>query len=139
MIFDILGFAGKIIDKIFPDKDAADQAKLKLLELQQSGELAKLQNEIALEQEITKRWQADMTSDSWLSKNIRPVALLIILAGYFTFAGLSAFDIDTNSAYVELLGQWGQIVMLAYFSGRSIEKGVDIWTSRKFKQNKDEL
>lgn len=135
MILDILNIGGKIIDKIFPDKNEAEKAKIRLLELQQSGELAKLQNEIAIEQEITKRWQADMSSDSWLSKNIRPMALLIILAGYFTFAGLSAFDIDTNSAYVELLGQWGQIVMLAYFSGRSIEKGVDLWTARKFKDS----
>lgn len=135
MILDILNIGGKIIDKIFPDKNEAEKAKIRLIELQQSGELAKLQNEIAIEQEVTKRWQADMSSDSWLSKNIRPMALLIILAGYFTFAGLSAFDIDTNSAYVELLGQWGQIVMLAYFSGRSIEKGVDLWTARKFKDS----
>lgn len=131
MILDILNIGGKIIDKIWPDKTEADKAKLRLLELQQSGELAKLQAEIAHEQEITKRWQADMSSDSWLSKNIRPMALLIILGGYFTFAGLSAFDIDTESAYVELLGQWGQIVMLAYFSGRSIEKGIEIYTKRK--------
>ena len=138
MIAALIPLIGSVIDKIFPDKEAADQAKLKVLEMQQSGELAKLQAEIAMEQEVTKRWQSDMTSDSWLSKNIRPVALLIILGGYFTFAMLSAFDIDTESAYVELLGQWGQIVMLAYFSGRSIEKGVDIWTARKFGQNKSD-
>lgn len=131
MILDILNIGGKIIDKIWPDKTEADKAKLRLLELQQSGELAKLQAEIAHEQEITKRWQADMSSDSWLSKNIRPMALLIILGGYFTFAGLSAFDIDTEPAYVELLGQWGQIVMLAYFSGRSIEKGIELYSKRK--------
>lgn len=130
-LLDILNIGSKIIDKIFPDATAAEQAKLKLLEMQQNGELAKMQGEISLEQEITKRWQSDMTSDSWLSKNIRPMALLIILGGYFTFAGLSAFDIDTNSAYVELLGQWGQIVMLAYFSGRTIEKGIDIYTKKK--------
>lgn len=139
MIAALIPLIGSVIDKIFPDKEAADQAKLKVLEMQQSGELAKLQAEIAMEQEITKRWQADMSADSWLSKNIRPMALLIILFGYFTFAMLSAFDIDTESAYVELLGQWGQIVMLAYFSGRSIEKGVDLWTARKFNQNKNEL
>jgi hypothetical protein len=121
-ILDILNIGGKIIDKIFPDANAAEAAKLKLLELQQSGELAKMQAEMAENQEITKRWTADMASDSWLSKNIRPLTLLLILGGYFVFALMSAFDIDTHKAYVELLGQWGLVVMTAYFGSRGAEK-----------------
>jgi len=126
MILDILNIGSRIIDKIFPDAGAAEQAKLKLLELQQSGELAKMQADIHEQQEVTKRWQADMSSDSWLSKNIRPMTLLIILGGYFTFALMSAFDIDTHKQYVELLGQWGIIVMTAYFGGRTVEKVMDM-------------
>lgn len=121
-IMEIFNIGGKIIDKIWPDPAQADQAKLKLLELQQNGELQKIGAEIAEQQEITKRWQADMTSDSWLSKNIRPLTLLLILGGYFTFAMLSAFDIETNKSYVELLGQWGLVVMTAYFGSRGAEK-----------------
>lgn len=127
----ILGIGSKLIDKFFPDPQAKAAAQLELLKMQQSGDLAKMANEVQLEQEITKRWEADMTSDSWLSKNIRPMALLIILAGYFFFAFLSAIGVEANSAYVELLGEWGKIVMLAYFSGRTIEKGIDIYAKNK--------
>jgi hypothetical protein len=126
MILDILGIGAKIIDKIFPDANAAEAAKLKLLELQQSGELAKMQADIQEQQEVTRRWQADMSSDSWLSKNIRPMTLLIILGGYFTFALMSAFDLETHKQYVELLGNWGIIVMTAYFGGRTVEKVMDM-------------
>ena len=137
MIFDILGFAGKIIDKVFPDKDAADQAKLKLLELQQQGQLAQLNADVQEQLELTKRHQSDMQSDSWLSKNIRPMTLLIILFGYFTFAMMSAFDIDTHKQYVELLGQWGIIIMSFYFGGRTVEKVANMIENRKSKQDVD--
>lgn len=126
MILDILGIGSKIIDKIFPDATAAEQAKLKLLELQQSGELAKMQADMQEQEELTKRQQADMASDSWLSKNIRPMTLIAILSGYFTFAMMSAFDLDTHAAYVELLGQWGMLIMSFYFGGRTLEKIIDM-------------
>jgi hypothetical protein len=134
MILDILNIGGKIIDKIFPDAGAADQAKLKLLELQQSGQLAQLNADIQEQQELTKRHTADMSSDSWLSKNIRPMTLLIILAGYFTFALMSAFDLETHKQYVELLGQWGIIIMSFYFGGRTVEKVADMVERRKTKE-----
>lgn len=71
---------------------------------------------------VTERWQADMSSDSWLSKNIRPMTLIYILSAYLLFALMSAFGKHVNETYVTLLGQWGQIVMLAYFGGRTLEK-----------------
>ena len=71
---------------------------------------------------ITDRWQADMASDSWLSKNIRPMSLIAIFAGYFLFAMMSAFGYNANESYVTLLGNWGQLIMGAYFAGRTIEK-----------------
>lgn len=71
---------------------------------------------------VTERWQADMTSDSWLSKNIRPMTLIAIFVAYFIFAGLSAANINVNESYVKLLGEWGQLIMLAYFGGRTAEK-----------------
>lgn len=71
---------------------------------------------------VTDRWKADMSSDSWLSKNIRPMTLIYILSAYLLFALMSAFGLSVNETYVTLLGQWGQIVMLAYFGGRTLEK-----------------
>jgi uncharacterized membrane protein (DUF106 family) len=134
MILDILGIGSKIIDKIFPDANAAEAAKLKLLELQQSGQLAQLNADMQYQQELSKRHLADMSSDSWLSKNIRPMTLLIILAGYFTFALMSAFDLETHKQYVELLGQWGIIIMSFYFGGRTVEKVADMVERRKTKE-----
>ena len=71
---------------------------------------------------ISKRWDADMSSDSWLSKNIRPMSLVAIFIGYFLFAMMSAFGLNANEAYVTLLGQWGMLIMGAYFGGRTVEK-----------------
>jgi hypothetical protein len=71
---------------------------------------------------VTERWQADMASDSWLSKNIRPMTLIAIFVAYFLFAALSAGGINVNESYVKLLGEWGQLIMLAYFGGRTAEK-----------------
>jgi hypothetical protein len=127
----ILDIGGKILDKVFPDPAQAEQAKLKLLEMQQNGELAQIAADTAEQQELTARLQADMTSDSWLSKNIRPMTLLFILGGYFIFAMMSAFDYDTNKAYVELLGQWGMLIMSFYFGGRTLEKIMDMKAKEK--------
>jgi len=127
----ILNIGGKILDKIFPDPAQAEQAKLKLLEMQQNGELAKIAADTAEQQELTKRAAADMASDSWLSKNIRPMTLIAILAGYFIFAMMSAFDLDTNKTYVELLGQWGMLIMSFYFGGRTLEKIMDMKSKEK--------
>jgi hypothetical protein len=71
---------------------------------------------------VSKRWDADMSSDSWLSKNIRPMSLVAIFMGYFLFAMMSAFGLNANESYVQLLGQWGMLIMGAYFGGRTIEK-----------------
>lgn len=71
---------------------------------------------------VSTRWNADMASDSWLSKNIRPMSLIAIFAGYFLFAMMSAFGYNANESYVTLLGQWGMLIMGAYFGGRTVEK-----------------
>lgn len=118
----LLDIGSKMIDKFFPDLAAAESAKLKLLEMQQNGELAQLNADVAEQHELTDRLKADMASDSWLSKNIRPMTLIAILTGYFVFAMMSAFGIDTNQRYVELLGQWGMLIMSFYFGGRTLEK-----------------
>lgn len=75
---------------------------------------------------ITSRWEADMGSDSWLSKNIRPMALIAIFVAFFLFTMMSAFGYNAQESYVNLLGQWGQIIFLAYFGGRTVEKLADM-------------
>lgn len=74
---------------------------------------------------LTSRHEADMKSDSWLSKNIRPMVLIFLLLAYSSFAVASIFGLETRGAYVELLGQWGMLVMSFYFGGRTMEKIAD--------------
>jgi hypothetical protein len=74
------------------------------------------------EVELTKRQQADMSSDSWLSKNVRPATLVYILTAYLILALLDGSGFKVAESYVTLLGQWGMLVMSFYFGGRSIEK-----------------
>jgi hypothetical protein len=94
-----------------------EKAKMELAELQLLADAAK--NE---DNNVSNRWDADMASDSWLSKNIRPMSLIAIFMGYFLFAMMSAFGYNANESYVNLLGQWGMLIMGAYFGGRTIEK-----------------
>ena len=125
----LLNVGGKLIDKLIPDPEQKAKAQLELAKMAQDGELAKMANETKLyevEQEnVTKRVEADMASDSWLSKNIRPMTLLFLLAAYSGFAVASIFEYETRGAYVELLGQWGMLVMSFYFGGRTMEKIAD--------------
>lgn len=125
-IDDIIGVGMKLVDKLIPDPAQKAQAQLELAKLAQEGKLADIQADVNEAQELTKRQQADMLSDSWLSKNIRPMTLIAILAGYFVFAMMSAFNMDTNTKYVELLGQWGMLIMSFYFGGRTLEKIIDM-------------
>lgn len=127
-IDDIINVGMKLVDKLIPDPAQKAQAQLDLAKLAQEGRLADIQADINEAQELTKRQQADMASDSWLSKNIRPMTLIAILAGYFVFAMMSAFGVDTNTKYVELLGQWGMLIMSFYFGGRTLEKIIDMKT-----------
>ena len=130
-IDDIVSVGMKLVDKLIPDPAAKAQAQLDLAKLAQEGKLADIQADVVEQQELTKRQQADMASDSWLSKNIRPMTLIAILAGYFIFAMMSAFNMETNSKYVELLGQWGMLIMSFYFGGRTLEKIIDMKAKNK--------
>ena len=118
----ILNIGSKLIDKLIPDPETKARAQIQLLEMQQKGELAQIQADTAEQEELTKRQQADMGSDSWLSKNIRPMTLIFILLTYTVFGLMSAWEIEVNQAYVELLGQWGMLIMSFYFGGRTLEK-----------------
>jgi hypothetical protein len=126
----LLEIGGKLVDKLIPDPEAKAKAQLELAKLAEDGELARMANDTKLyeteQNNVSARHTADMASDSWLSKNIRPMTLVAIFAGYFVFAMMSAFDLEANEAYVTLLGQWGMLVMSFYFGGRTLEKIIDM-------------
>lgn len=131
MLLDgLLEVGGKLIDKLIPDPEAKAKAQLELATLAQTGELAKMANDTEMfkaeQGNTTERWAADMASDSWLSKNIRPMSLIAIFVAFFLFTMMSAFGYNAQESYVQLLGQWGQIIFLAYFGGRTVEKLADM-------------
>jgi hypothetical protein len=121
-IDDIIGAGLKIIDKVIPDPAAKAAAQLELQKIANEGKLAELQADMNEQNNISDRWKADLASDSWLSKNIRPMSLIAIFTGYFLFAMMSAFGYEANESYVTLLGNWGMLVFGAYFGSRSLEK-----------------
>ena len=98
------------------EKARVEQEELKIL----------LEAQANQEDNISDRWKAEMSSDSWLSKNIRPMALIAIFVAFFLFTMMSAFGFNAQESYVNLLGQWGQIIFLAYFGGRTVEKLADM-------------
>ena len=125
-IDDIVNVGMRIIDKVIPDPKAKAEAEAQIMHMANEARKAELEADMKEAEELTKRQQADMASDSWLSKNIRPMTLIAILSGYFIFAMMSAFNMETNSKYVELLGQWGMLIMSFYFGGRTLEKIIDM-------------
>jgi Fe2+ transport system protein B len=122
----LLDVGMKVLDKFIPDPEAKAKAQAELLKMQQEGRLAELNADNIENQELTKRQQADMASDSWLSKNIRPGTLIFILIVYTVFAMMSAYGYNANESYVTLLGQWGMLIMSFYFGGRTLEKIMDM-------------
>jgi len=108
---------GNVLDELITSKDEKLAAELKIKEL-----IAK--HEVEMETEITSRWASDMNSDSWLSKNVRPMVLIFLVVStvilVFIDAGVIEFIVEDK--WTDLL----QIVLItvigAYFGGRSVEK-----------------
>src|SRR3989337_212110 len=130
------GGVGKLVESVGNTVDkfiTTEEEKIKLKQAVDKDimdfKTSVLQNAESYEQELTKRLQADMASDSWLSKNIRPMTLIAILCMYSVFSitsgNIGGFKIAES--YVQLLGQWGMMIMSFYFGGRSLEKIATIW------------
>jgi hypothetical protein len=118
----IMSIGEKVLDRVLPNPEAKAQALAELTKIQQEGKLAELNADNIENQELTKRLEADMKSDSWLSKNIRPLTMVYILTAYLLLALLDAWGLDISDNFVSLLGQWGMLVMSFYFGGRTLEK-----------------
>ena len=97
------------------------QAAEKLAEMELEFTKVALEAQKNEDNNVTNRWKSDNQSDGWLNKNIRPATLVYLLSTYNIFALMSAFGHQVNESYVNLLGQWGMLVMTAYFGGKTIE------------------
>lgn len=121
----LLDVGMKVLDRFVPDPAEKAKAQAELLKMQQEGRLAELNADMNEQNNVSERWKADLGSDSWLSKNVRPMTLVALLVAYFIFATASAFGLDVKQAYVELLGQMIMLIVSAYFGGRTLEKIMD--------------
>jgi len=114
---DLVKGVGGVIDNLHTSKEEKLEAEQKVKEL-----VASYQG--SLEKEISSRWNADMASDSWLSKNIRPMTLAFLVIStvlmIFIDAGVIAFEV--KDTWVDLLQLVLITVIGAYFGGRSLEK-----------------
>ena len=108
---------GGVIDNLTTSDEERLAAEQKIKELVSSYE-------IEMEKNITERWKMDMASDSWLSKNIRPLVLIFLVVStvllVFIDAGVIAFEV--KASWVDLLQLVLITVIGAYFGGRSLEK-----------------
>ncbi len=119
---------GNVLDKDPDNQDAADL----LEEFESMKELFRLEYEYhTIEvQEVTKRWEADSKTDSWLSKNVRPLTLIYLLLAFSVVMILDSVDpmlFDVKESYIKLLDGVLITVIIAYFGSRGFEKSRDIF------------
>tara|TARA_R100001443_G_scaffold113347_1_gene127868 strand:+ start:357 stop:749 length:393 start_codon:yes stop_codon:yes gene_type:complete len=114
---ELIKGVGGVIDSLHTSKEEKLEAELKVKEL-----IAKY--DAQMQKEVTERWKVDMQSDSWLSKNIRPLVLIFLVVStvllIFIDAGIIAFEV--KASWVDLLQLVLITVIGAYFGGRSLEK-----------------
>ena len=114
---DLVKGIGGVVDNLHTSKEEKLEAERKIKEL-----MANYQ--VEMEKNITSRWEADLKSDSWLSKNVRPLVLvfLIVCTMLLIFIDAGALDFEVKSSWVDLLQLVLITVIGAYFGGRSLEK-----------------
>jgi len=114
---DLVKGVGGVIDNLHTSKEEKLEAERKIKEL-----VANYQ--IEMEKNITSRWEADLKSDSWLSKNVRPMVLifLIVCTMLLIFIDAGTINFEVKSSWVDLLQLVLITVIGAYFGGRSLEK-----------------
>tara|TARA_R110000824_G_scaffold158969_2_gene333076 strand:+ start:1017 stop:1421 length:405 start_codon:yes stop_codon:yes gene_type:complete len=114
---DLVEGVGNVIDDLHTSKEEKLEAEQKIKELVASYQTS-------LEKEISSRWQSDMASDSWLSKNVRPLVLIFLVIStvllIFIDAGIINFVVEAK--WTDLLQLVLITVIGAYFGGRSLEK-----------------
>ena len=108
---------GGVINNLHTSKEEKLEAERKIKEVVANYE-------VEMEKNITARWEADLKSDSWLSKNVRPLVLifLIVCTMLLIFIDAGALNFEVKSTWVDLLQLVLITVIGAYFGGRSLEK-----------------
>lgn len=127
----VVDSVGSAIDKLVTSDAEKLALKNELIKIQTDAKLKEQEIDIQYAMEATKRQSNDMQSDSWLSKNIRPMTLIFILVMYSLLSIASGLEFEVTESYVNLLGQWGILIMSFYFSGRTIEKVSSIIKDKK--------
>ena len=114
---DLVKGIGGVVDSLHTSKEEKLEAERKIKELMANYE-------IEMEKNITSRWEADLKSDSWLSKNVRPLVMifLIVCTMLLIFIDAGALNFEVKSSWVDLLQLVLITVIGAYFGGRSFEK-----------------
>ena len=114
---DLVKGVGGVIDNLHTSKEEKLEAERKIKQLMANYE-------VEMEKNITSRWEADLKSDSWLSKNVRPLVLifLIVCTMLLIFIDAGALNFEVKSSWVDLLQLVLITVIGAYFGGRSLEK-----------------
>ena len=114
---ELIKGVGGVIDNLHTSKEEKLEAEQKVKELVSSYE-------IEMEKNITERWKMDMQSDSWLSKNIRPLVLvfLVVATVLLIFIDAGAISFTVQDKWTDLLQLVLITVIGAYFGGRSLEK-----------------
>ena len=117
---------GNVLDNLTTSKEEIGKVKNEIQRLL-------LDAEAKMQQEVTSRWKADMTSDSWLSKNVRPLTLIFLVVTTMLLviidAGFINFEVKDN--WVGLLELVLITVIGAYFGGRTFEKNKSSWRTAK--------
>ena len=130
----LLANADDIIDEIVTSKEEKMQLKNEMQKML-------LDSEASMQENVTERWKADMSSDSYLSKNVRPLVLIFLVVStvllVFIDAGFIEFEVKDN--WVNLLELVLITVIGAYFGGRSIEKVRGASKPKKELVNKEDL
>jgi hypothetical protein len=108
---------GGVLDNLTTSKEEKLEAERKIKELMANYE-------VEMEKNISSRWEADLKSDSWLSKNVRPLVLifLIVCTMLLIFIDAGSLNFEVKSSWVDLLQLVLITVIGAYFGGRSLEK-----------------
>jgi|TARA_R110000782_G_scaffold212622_1_gene300665 hypothetical protein len=114
---DLIKGVGGVLDNLTTSTDEKLAAEAKIKEIIANYE-------IEMEKNVTSRWQSDMNSDSWLSKNVRPLVLifLVVCTMLLIFIDAGQLNFNVKDSYVDLLQLTLITVIGAYFGGRSFEK-----------------
>ena len=114
---ELVKSVGGVIDNLTTSKEEKLEAERKIKELMANYE-------VEMEKNITSRWEADLKSDSWLSKNVRPLVLifLVVCTVLLIFIDAGAINFTVEEKWTDLLQLVLITVIGAYFGGRTMEK-----------------